>query len=78
MKRIFVAVAAALAALAVAAPASATTIEVDITCEQVTFSYTRFPDGLTSSSMETVTVNGTTVYRITSCSRVPPPRASSP
>lgn len=65
MKRFLVAAAAALAALAVAAPASATTIEVDITCEQVTFSYSRFPDGLPSSSQQTVTVNGAEVHSST-------------
>jgi hypothetical protein len=61
MRRYFVAVVVALAALALAAPASATTVEITVTCTEVTFSYSRFPDGLTSSSAETVTVNGATV-----------------
>jgi hypothetical protein len=65
MKRFFVAAAVALAALALAAPASATTIEVDITCDQVTYSYSRFPEGLQSSSQQTVTVNGATVHSST-------------
>ena len=65
MKRFFVAVTVALAALAMAAPASATTVVVDITCDEVTFSYTSFPDGLTSSGIETVVVDGTTVHSAT-------------
>ena len=62
MKRFFVGVAVALAALALAAPASATQVDVAITCEQVTFTYTSFPPELQSSSVETVTVNGATVH----------------
>ena len=72
MKRFFVAVAVALAALAVAAPASATTVTVAITCDEVTFSYSRFPESQASSSVETVAVNGrSTVHSRRSSSRVP-------
>ena len=45
MKRFFVGVAVALAALALAAPASAHRVEVDITCEGVTFTLHQFPAG---------------------------------
>jgi hypothetical protein len=62
MKRFVVAVAVALAALALAAPASATTVVISITCEQVTISYTNFPETITSTSTETVTVNGAPFY----------------
>jgi hypothetical protein len=65
MRRFLVAVVVALASLAVAAPASATTIDVTITCDEVTFSYSRFPPGETSSSQQTVTVNGVTVHSST-------------
>ena len=33
-----------------------------ITCTEATFSYTSFPEGQESSSVETVTVNGTRVH----------------
>ena len=63
MKRFFVAIGVALAALALAAPAAgATRVVVDITCTEATFSYTSFPEGQESSSVETVTVNGTQVH----------------
>jgi hypothetical protein len=62
MKRFVVAVAVALAALALAAPASATTVIITITCDEATFAYSSFPEGLTSTSVESVTVDGTTVY----------------
>lgn len=62
MKRFVVAVAVALAALALAAPASATTVVITITCDEVTFDYSRFPEGRTSTSVETVTVDGTMVH----------------
>jgi len=65
MRRFLVAGVVALASLAMAAPASATTIEVSINCDEATFSYTRFPEGLTSSSQQTVTVNGVTVHSST-------------
>ena len=65
MRRFLVAVVVALASLALAAPASATTIDVAITCDEVTFSYSRFPEGQTSSSQQTVTVNGATVHSST-------------
>ncbi len=64
MKRFVVAVTVALAALALAAPASATTVVITITCEQATFAYSSFPEGRTSTSVETVTVDGTTVYSV--------------
>jgi hypothetical protein len=62
MKRFVIAVAVALAALALAAPASATTVVISITCEQVTISYSNFPETITSTSVETVTVDGQTVH----------------
>ncbi len=62
MKRIFAAVTAALAALVIAAPASAHRAEVQITCDSVTYIYSNFPAGVTASSQETVTVNGSTVH----------------
>ena len=65
MKRFFVAAAVALAGLALAAPAGATTIEIDVTCDQATFSYSRFPEGQTSSAVQTVVANGTTIHTST-------------
>ena len=66
MKRIFVAVTAALAALVIAAPASAHTASATITCTDgtltVTFTYTAFPPDTTTTSQQTVDVNGTQVY----------------
>ena len=66
MKRLLVAVVAALAALAVAAPASAHNASAVITCEAgtltVTFNYQQFPANSTNDSTETVTVNGAQVY----------------
>jgi hypothetical protein len=66
MKRLLVAVAAALAALAVAAPASAHNADAVIACQAgtltVTFNYGQFPENSTNTSQETVTVNGTVEY----------------
>lgn len=66
MKRLLVAIVAALAALAVAAPAMAHNANATITCEAgtltVTFNYGQFPSGSSTTSQETVTVNGTQAY----------------
>jgi hypothetical protein len=66
MKRIFAAVTAALAALVIAAPASAHTAVATITCTDgtltVTFTYTQFPPDTSTTSQQTVDVNGTQVY----------------
>ena len=68
MKKLLVAVAAAVAALAVAAPASAhddpTAVIncVDQTLS-VTYTYSEFPEGSSTVSHETVTANGNVVYK---------------
>jgi hypothetical protein len=62
MRRYLVATVDALASLALAATASATTIEIDVTCDSATFSYSRFPTNIESSALETVTVNGGQVH----------------
>lgn len=66
MKKLLVAVAAALAALAVAAPASAHNATAVIDCVDqtlsVTYTYSEFPEGSSTVSHETVTANGNVVY----------------
>jgi hypothetical protein len=62
MKRVLVFVSAIVASLALAASAGANVGSIEIACQGVTFSYTKFSSNVTTQSDEVVTVNGVTVF----------------
>jgi hypothetical protein len=62
MKRVLVFVSAIVASLALAASAGANVGSIEISCQGVTFSYTKFSSNVTTQSHEVVTVNGVTVF----------------
>jgi hypothetical protein len=62
MKRVLVFVSAIVASLALAASAGANVGSIEISCQGVTFSYTKFSSNVTTQSDEVVTVNDVTVF----------------
>jgi hypothetical protein len=65
MKQLTVFFAVVVVALAIAAPASAHTGVIEITCQEVTYTYFAFPANSTTESHEIVVVDGVTVHDAT-------------